>query len=92
MRLYRSNLRKLIRRPATWVTFLLLDLLVALIFLAITAGANQTARQQESLASRVFVTFPGAFSSRSRPRFSVKKRLAKRPPAGMLSPVFAGIA
>ena len=61
VRLYRSNLRKLIRRPATWVTFLLLDLLVALIFLAITAGANQTARQQESLASRAFVTFPGAY-------------------------------
>ena len=61
MRLFRSNLRKLIRRPATWVTFLLLDLLVALIFLAITAGANQTSRQSEALASRVLITFPAAY-------------------------------
>jgi hypothetical protein len=61
VRLFRSNVRKLIRRPATWVTFLLLDVLVALIFLAVSAGAKQATRPQEALAARSLVTFPGAY-------------------------------
>ena len=43
MRLFRSGLRKLVRRPATWVTFGLLVGLLALIYLAVGATARQAA-------------------------------------------------
>ena len=63
MRLFRSNLRKLIRRPATWVTFLLLAALVLLIFVAVTAGARQATRPAEAIAAKAVVTFPGAYAA-----------------------------
>jgi ABC-2 type transport system permease protein len=62
MRLFRSGLRKLIRRPATFVTFLLLAALVLLILLAVTAASQQTADAQSAIASRVLLTFPGAWA------------------------------
>jgi ABC-2 type transport system permease protein len=61
MRLYRSNLRKLVRRPATWVTFGLLAALLLLIFLAVGASARQAPTGQAQLAARLFVTFPEAY-------------------------------
>ena len=61
MRLLRANLRKLIRRPATWVTFLLLVGLLALIFLAIVVSTQQTEDRESALAARLVVTFPGAY-------------------------------
>jgi ABC-2 type transport system permease protein len=61
VRLFRANLRKLVRRPATWVTFLLLLALLALIFLAVTLAAQQTTRPTEALASRAVITFPAAY-------------------------------
>jgi ABC-2 type transport system permease protein len=61
VRLFRANLRKLIRRPATWVTFLLLLALLVLIFVAVTAAARQTTRPAEALASKAVITFPAAY-------------------------------
>ena len=61
VRLFRANLRKLIRRPATWVTFLLLLALLVLIFVAVTAAAKQTTRPAEALASKAVITFPAAY-------------------------------
>jgi hypothetical protein len=61
MRLLWANLRRLRRRPATWVTFLLLVALLLLVLLAVVAGAK-TAREPEAmLGARMFVTFPGAY-------------------------------
>lgn len=62
MRLFRSGIRKLIRRPATFVTFLLLTVLVLLILLAVTAASRQTNDAQSALASQLFLTFPGAWA------------------------------
>lgn len=61
MRLFEAGLRKLIRRPATYITFGLLVGLLALIMLAVGA----TARQQTGAGSQqalLLVTFPGAYS------------------------------
>jgi hypothetical protein len=61
MRLFRSNLRKLVRRPATWVTFLLLVALLLLIFVAIVASTAQESDPEVALAARLVVTFPEAY-------------------------------
>ena len=62
MRLLRANLRKLIRRPATWVTFVLLVGLLGLIFLALIASAQQAERPAGGARARgSVVTFPGAY-------------------------------
>jgi len=61
MRLFRAGLRKLVRRPATWVTFLLLAGLLVLIFVAVIASAKQPQEPQAALAARTVVTFPGAY-------------------------------
>jgi ABC-type transport system involved in multi-copper enzyme maturation permease subunit len=61
MRLFEAGLRKLIRRPATYITFGLLVGLLALIMLAVGA----TARQQPADSGRealLLVTFPGAYT------------------------------
>lgn len=61
VRLFRSGIRKLVRRPATWVTFLLLVALLVLIFVAVVASANQPQEPAARLAVREVVTFPGAY-------------------------------
>ena len=61
MRLLRANLRKLRRRPATWVTFLLLVGLQALVTLLVIVGSRQSADPMASLAARQFLTFPAAY-------------------------------
>jgi hypothetical protein len=58
----RSNLRKLVRRPATWVTFLLLAGLLLLIFVAIIASTQQASDPDVALAARLVVTFPEAYA------------------------------
>ena len=61
MRLFEAGLRKLIRRPATYITFGLLIGLLSLIMLAVGA----TARQQPGEGGRqalLLVTFPGAYT------------------------------
>ena len=61
MRLLRANLRKLRRRPATWVTFLLLVALQALITFFVVVGSRQSADPMAALAARQFLTFPAAY-------------------------------
>ena len=64
MRLFVSGLRKLVRRPATWVTFGLLVGLLALIYLAVGATAKQAivANPTSGRQAMLLVTFPGAYS------------------------------
>ena len=61
MRLLRANLRKLIRRPASWVTLILLVALLALIYLAFIAAAKTSTDPQAAIGARQFVSFPGAY-------------------------------
>jgi ABC-2 type transport system permease protein len=62
MRLFLAGIRKLVRRPATWVTFLLLVGLLLLIFVAVGASARQAASQEGGQAALLLVTFPGAYT------------------------------
>ena len=61
MRLLVANLRKLVRRPASWVTLVLLLALLALIFVALIAAARTSPEPEAALGARLFVTFPGAY-------------------------------
>jgi len=65
MRLFFSGIRKLSRRPATWVTFGLLVGLLILIVVAVGATANSNAGgaggTERGAAARELVTFPGAY-------------------------------
>jgi hypothetical protein len=61
VRLLGSNLRKLLRRPASWVSFLLLVGLEALIFVAVGATVNQQPDREAAAQSKLLVTFPGAY-------------------------------
>ncbi len=62
MRLLTSGLRKLVRRPATYVTFGLLVGLLALILIAVGATAGNPDAGQGSEAALLLVTFPGAYA------------------------------
>jgi ABC-type transport system involved in multi-copper enzyme maturation permease subunit len=61
MRLFFSGLRKLVRRPATWVTFGLLVGLLSLIIIAVGATANERANATREATAKLLVTFPGAY-------------------------------
>jgi ABC-2 type transport system permease protein len=62
MRIVRSGLRKLVRRPATYVTFGLLVGLLALIFLAVGATVRQTPDEEARASALLLLTFPGAYA------------------------------
>jgi ABC-2 type transport system permease protein len=62
VRLLVATLRKLIRRPATFITFGLLVGLMALIFLAVGATAKQQPTATGREAALLLVTFPGAYT------------------------------
>lgn len=62
MRLFRSGLRKLLRRPASWVTFGLLAGLLVLIFVAVGATSRTETDGQAAVMARTLVTFPGAYT------------------------------
>jgi hypothetical protein len=63
MRLFVAGLRKLVRRPATYVTFGLLVGLLALIYLAVGATARQAAAASNGgRTALLLVTFPGAYT------------------------------
>jgi hypothetical protein len=62
MRLLRSNLGKLRRRPASWVTVGLVIGLVILIILLITVAGRQSGDPEAALAGTLFLTFPGAYT------------------------------
>jgi ABC-2 type transport system permease protein len=61
MRLLISTLVKLRSRLATWLTLGLLILLMALIYLAVGATANQTISRPGGQAVLLLITFPGAY-------------------------------
>jgi len=61
MRLFLSSVRKLRRRPATWISLGLLVGLLLLVFLAVGATANQVPERPGEAAATVIVTFPGAY-------------------------------
>ncbi len=61
MRLFLSGLRKLVRRPATWVTVGLLIGLLVLIVIAVGATANGRAVRANGTEAKLLVTFPGAY-------------------------------
>jgi ABC-type transport system involved in multi-copper enzyme maturation permease subunit len=61
MRLFFSGLRKLVRRPATWVTVGLLIGLLVLIFVAVGATANSRSVRTNGEAGKLLLTFPGAY-------------------------------
>ncbi|MFI5254671.1 MAG: hypothetical protein ACHQ15_04360 [Candidatus Limnocylindrales bacterium] len=62
MRIFRSTLRKLVRRMATWVTFGLLVALLGLIFLAVGASSKQLAGRPGAEASLQLLTFPQTYA------------------------------
>lgn len=62
MRILVAGLRKLVRRPATYVTFGLLIGLLSLILIAVGATAGQGSGDPDSQAALLLVTFPGAYS------------------------------
>jgi ABC-2 type transport system permease protein len=61
MRLFFSGLRKLVRRPASWVTLGMLVGLLVLIVVAVGASANGNAVRANGTAAKQLVTFPGAY-------------------------------
>ncbi len=62
MKLFFSGLRKLVRRPATWVTLGLLAGLLALIVIAVGATSNRPGASEAERAQILsLVTFPGAY-------------------------------
>jgi len=61
MRIFAGTLRKLSRRPATLVTFLLLNVFTLLIFVLGGVSARQSQDPEAQLALRTLFTFPGAY-------------------------------
>ena len=63
VRLFVSGLRKLVRRPATYITLGLLVGLLALIYIAVGATARQAAAAGgDGAQALLLVTFPGAYA------------------------------
>ena len=61
MRVFAATLRKLVRRPATWVTLGLAIGLLSLILLLVGATLQEVPPGASRSASLLFVTFPGAY-------------------------------
>jgi ABC-2 type transport system permease protein len=62
MRLFAAGLRKLVRRPATYVTFGLLVGLLSLILIAVGATAGRQEANGNGREALLLVTFPGAYT------------------------------
>ena len=61
MRIFVSTLRKLLGRPASWVTLGLLIAIIALIFLAVGATAKELSARPGGQESLLLLTFPMAY-------------------------------
>jgi ABC-2 type transport system permease protein len=62
VRLFVADLRKLVRRPASLISMILMIGLLGLIFIAVGATARQTASEPGGAAALLAVTFPGAYT------------------------------
>lgn len=62
MRLFVADLRKLIRRPASFISLGLMIGLLGLIFLAVGATARQAVSEPGGAAALLAITFPGAYT------------------------------
>ena len=62
MRIFVATLRKLVRRPASFVTLGLLIGLLALILIAVSATASQADAGPQQRQGLLLVTFPGAYT------------------------------
>jgi hypothetical protein len=63
MRLLVANLRKLVRRPASYVTLLLVAALLALVYASLIITARVSTDATAALAARSLITFPNAWVS-----------------------------
>jgi ABC-2 type transport system permease protein len=63
VRLFKSGVRKLSRRMATWLTFGLLAGLLVLIMVAVGATANRGSADEDSVAALTLLRFPGAYDA-----------------------------
>ncbi len=64
MRIVRSTFRKIVRRPASWVTAGLVAGLLVLVYLALGATAHTvSSRPVEQAAIQALLSFPGAYGS-----------------------------
>lgn len=61
MRVFAGTLRKLVRRPATLVTFLLMNVFTLLIFVLGGVSARQSQDPEAQVALRALFTFPEAY-------------------------------
>lgn len=61
MRIFSATLRKLVRRPATWVTLGLLVALLGLILVVVGATANDPRAGDQGEGSLLLITFPLAY-------------------------------
>ena len=62
MRLIGSQLRRLVRRPASWITLGMLAAMIALVFIALGASAQQAASQPGGAAILQLLAFPTAYT------------------------------
>jgi ABC-2 type transport system permease protein len=62
VRLLGSHLRRLVRRPASWITLGMLAAMIALVFIALAASAEQAAAQPGGEAILQLLTFPIAYT------------------------------
>jgi ABC-2 type transport system permease protein len=62
MRLVGSHLRRLVRRPASWITLGMLAAMMALVFIALGASAQQAAVQPGGEAILQLLAFPTAYA------------------------------
>ncbi len=63
MRIFVATLRKLVRRPATFVTLGLLIGLLGIILIAVSATAGQNGSERARQEALLLVTFPGAYTT-----------------------------
>jgi len=63
VRIFVASLRKLVRRPASFVILGILIGLLSLILIAVAATASQPGAPEEQRAGLLLVTFPGAYTS-----------------------------
>ena len=62
VRLLGSHLRRLVRRPASWITLGMLAAMIGLVFIALAASAEQAAAQPGGEAILQLLTFPIAYT------------------------------